>query len=84
MIGEILYTVDEVSKMVGTNKNYIYALINKGLLPAMKLGSLKIRRSSLLKFLNDYDNKDLTDINNIVDLKIINGEIAHENQGSNA
>ena len=77
MIGEILYTVDEVSKMVGTNKNYIYALINK-------LGSLKIRRSSLLKFLNDYDNKDLTDINNIVDLKIINGEIAHENQGSNA
>ena len=44
MIGEILYTVDEVSKMVGTNKNYIYALINIFALAEYVSVSFKVRR----------------------------------------
>jgi excisionase family DNA binding protein len=67
---DILYTVKETATLLKTNANYIYKLIEKGLLPALKLGSLKIRRSSLLKFLEDNEGKDLTDLDNIQDLKI--------------
>ena len=65
---DILYTVSEVSKLLKTNPNYVYELINKGFLPALKLGSLKIRRSSLLEFLKVNEGKDLTDLNNIKNL----------------
>ncbi|MBO5143572.1 MAG: helix-turn-helix domain-containing protein [Clostridia bacterium] len=62
---EVLYTVSEVSKLLKTNPNYVYELINKGFLPALKLGSLKIRRSSLLEFLKANEGNDLSDLNNI-------------------
>lgn len=62
---EVLYTVFEASKLLKTNVNYIYELINKGFLPALKLGSLKIRRSSLLEFLKNNEGNDLSDLNNI-------------------
>ena len=48
LMEDILYTVAETAKLLKTNPNYIYDLINKGLLPALKLGSFKIRKSSLL------------------------------------
>ena len=70
MQGDLLYTVEEVSKMVGSNKNYVYDLIKKGFLPALKLGSLKIRRTALLSFLKENEMKDLTDLNNIKPLDI--------------
>lgn len=66
---EILYTVKEASKLLKTNPNYVYELINKGLIPALKLGSLKIRKSSLLEFLEQNEGKDLTDLDNITNLK---------------
>lgn len=65
---DVLYTVSEVSKLLKTNPNYVYELINKGFLPALKLGSLKIRRSSLLEFLKVNEGKDLSDLNNIKNL----------------
>ena len=42
----LIYTVQEVAKMLHSSPNYIYTLIEKGYLPALKLGSLKILRSS--------------------------------------
>ncbi len=66
---DILYTVAETAKLLKTNPNYIYDLINKGLLPALKLGSLKIRKSALLEFLATYEGQDLTDLNNIKELE---------------
>lgn len=66
---EVLYTVKETAELLKTNPNYVYELIKRGLLPALKLGSLKIRRTSLLIFLKENEGKDLTDLNNIVDLK---------------
>ena len=39
--------------------------IHAGLLPALKLGSIKIRKESLEEFLRKYDGMDLTDLNNI-------------------
>lgn len=65
---DVLYTVSETSKLLKTNQNYIYDLIRKGLLPALKLGSLKVRRSALLNFLAENEGKDLTDLDNIKEL----------------
>ena len=67
---KILYTVKEVSELLHTNTTYVYTLIKAGLLPVIKLGSYKIRKESLNKFLADYEGKDLTEPDNII---IING-----------
>ncbi|MBS5822443.1 MAG: helix-turn-helix domain-containing protein [Clostridium argentinense] len=67
---DVLYTVSEVSKLIKCNTNYTYALINNGLLPALKLGSYKVRKVALLEFLEKYEGKDLTDLNNIIDLQV--------------
>ena len=61
----ILYTVKEVSELLHTNTTYVYSLIKIGLLPVMKLGTYKIRKDSLNKFIKDCEGKDLTDPNNI-------------------
>ena len=62
---KLLYTVKEVSELLHTNPTYVYNLIKAGLLPVLKLGSYKVRKESLSKFLEDYEGKDLTDPNNI-------------------
>ena len=59
----MLYNVKEVSKCLG--------LIRKGLLPALKLGSLKVRRASLESFISKYEGMDLSDLDNITELKVI-------------
>lgn len=66
---DVLYTVKEVSKLIKSNTNCVYELIRKGLLPALKLGSYKVRRTALLEFLEKNEGKDLTDIDNIKDLE---------------
>lgn len=68
-MNDILYTVPEVSKLIKTNTQYVYILIKLGLLPALKLGSLKVRRTSLLLFLEKFKGKDLSDLDNIKDLE---------------
>ena len=65
-----LYTVKEVAKNLKVNIHKVYELVNAGLLPALKLGSIKIRKESLEEFLEKYDGKDLTDLKNVCDLKI--------------
>ena len=66
---KMLYTVKEVSEIIHTNPTYVYQLINSGLLPALKLGSYKIRKAALLNFLEDNEGKDLT---NPFDIKPLN------------
>ena len=67
---EILYTVRETAKLLKVNPNYVYDLIKKEMLPALKLGSFKIRRTSLLNFVKENEGKDMTDLNNIKELKV--------------
>ena len=67
---EILYTVKETAKLLKVNPNYVYDLIKKEMLPALKLGSFKIRKTSLLNFLKENEGKDMTDLNNIKELKV--------------
>lgn len=56
----ILYTVSEVAKLLHTNKSYVYELINANKLPALKLGSKKVRAEALDTFLRKYEGMDLT------------------------
>lgn len=67
---EILYTVKETAKLLKVNPNYVYDLIKKEMLPALKLGSFKIRRTSLLNFIKENEGKDMTDLNNIKEFKV--------------
>lgn len=71
---DVLYTVTEVAKLIKSNTNYVYDLIKAGLLPALKLGSMKITRLALLEFLDKYKGYDLTDPFNIKPLEQINDE----------
>lgn len=57
---KIIYTVKEIPEIIHTNPAYVYSLIKSGLLPALKLGSYKIRKSTLVNFLENNEGKDLT------------------------
>ena len=63
-----IYTVDELARKLGTNKNYIYNLKKARLLRFMKLGRLKVREEDVEEFLAWAVNKDVTDPFNVVDL----------------
>ncbi|HPF82587.1 MAG TPA: helix-turn-helix domain-containing protein [Bacilli bacterium] len=71
----LIYTVQEVASILHSSPNYIYDLINKGYLPAIKLGSLKILKSTLEKFLIKNEGNDLSNLNNIkkIVIEIIEG-----------
>lgn len=49
----MLYTVSEVSKMLKVNRNYVYKLIKNGELEAVKIGSIKVKKDVLTKYIND-------------------------------
>ena len=66
----MIFSVHEVAKMLHSNPNYVYKLINNGYLPAIKLGSVKVLKSTLLKFLIENEGKDLSDINCIKKLDV--------------
>ena len=67
---KMVYTIKEVSEIIHTNPSYVYSLIKSGLLPALKLGSYKIRKSALLNFLENNEGKDLTNPFNIKPISI--------------
>ena len=75
MCDVLIYTVQEVAKILHSSPNYIYSLIDKGYLPAIKLGSIKILKSTLEKFLLENEGKDLSNIN---DIKKIPTNISNE------
>ncbi len=70
MEDDVLYTVAEVAKLIKTNPAYVYELIKSKLLPTLKLGSMKVRRSALLEFLEKYEGYDLTKPEEIKQLKL--------------
>ena len=76
---EVLFTVKQVSELLHTNPAYVYRLINNKLLPVLKLGSFKVRKSALDDFLEKYEGYDLTDPENVkllsVDSTLTNAKI---------
>lgn len=61
----VIYTVREVSQLLRTNAAFIYKLIDTGLLPALKLGSIRVRKEALDEFLQKYEGCDLSDLDHI-------------------
>ena len=47
----MVYTVREVATILHTSPNYVYKLIDKGFLPAIKLRSVRVLKQSLEHFL---------------------------------
>jgi hypothetical protein len=41
------------------NRNKVYDLINSGILPHLKLGSIKVREEALNEFLAKYEGHDV-------------------------
>jgi len=74
MSENVIYTVKEVAKLLHSSPNYIYLLIENGYLPALKLGSYKILKTSLDKFLIENEGNDLSDITNIKKISSIKNE----------
>ncbi|MBU9724402.1 helix-turn-helix domain-containing protein [Diplocloster modestus] len=62
---ELLYTVEEASKILKTNINYVYELLNYGIIPYLVLGRRKIRRQALEDFLIKYEGYDLSNPDDI-------------------
>lgn len=59
---ELVYTIKEVAGLLKVNKNYVYALINKGLLRSTKLGCRKVTRQALIEFLEKNDGLNFDEI----------------------
>ena len=57
----VVYSVREVSQMLHTGPALVYQFINVGLLPALKLGSIRVRKDALDEFLRRYEGYDLSD-----------------------
>lgn len=55
----MLLTVSEVAKQLKVNKNYVYDLIHSGILPSIKIGSIKVRNEALNEFLQNYEGKNV-------------------------
>lgn len=62
---KMIYTTQEVARILHSSPNYIYELINKGKLKAIKLKSYKICKSALEEFLKENEGNDLSDIDNV-------------------
>ena len=61
----VIYTVREVSQLLRTNAAFIYKLVDTGFLPALKLGSIRVRKEALDEFLQKYEGCDLSDLDHV-------------------
>ena len=59
---DLVYTIKEIAGLLKVNKNYVYALINKGLLRSTKLGCRKVTRRALIEFLDKNDGLNFDEI----------------------
>jgi excisionase family DNA binding protein len=62
---KVIYSVKEVAGLLHVDVHTVYKLINAGVLPAIKLGTLKVTVKALDRFLEDYNGMDLSDLNHI-------------------
>ena len=66
------YGVEKFSKksLVSLGEYYVYSLIEKGYLPAIKLGSVKVLKTSLENFLKENEGKDFSNLSNVDNLDL--------------
>ena len=49
----MLLTVTEVAKLLKVNKNFVYKIINNGVLEAVRIGSIKVKREALDRYIEN-------------------------------
>ena len=49
----MLLSVSEVAKLLKVNRNFVYKLIKDGELEAVKIGSIKVRRDALDRYVEN-------------------------------
>ena len=49
----MLLSVSEVAKLLKVNRNFVYKIIADGELEAVKIGSIKVRREALNRYVNN-------------------------------
>lgn len=49
----MLLSVSEVAKILKVNRNFVYKIINNGELEAVKIGSIKVRKEELNRYVNN-------------------------------
>lgn len=49
----MLYTVSEVASLLKVNRNFVYDAIKRGKLKAVKVGSIKIRKTDLEAYIEE-------------------------------
>lgn len=64
-----VYSVQEAAKEMKTSTQIIYKLISRRMLEALKVKSLKIPEYAIEEFFRKNKFKDLTDLDNIIDLE---------------
>ena len=65
---DYLLSITQTAQRLKTNKNFVYKLVDKGLLKCLIMGSKKIRNSEINRFLAEYEGKDLSNLDNITDI----------------
>jgi excisionase family DNA binding protein len=64
----VLYTVSETAELLKINRNSVYDLLKHNVIRGLKLGSLKITRDELMRFLENNNGKDLSNLQDIKEL----------------
>ena len=49
----MLLSVSEVAKLLKVNKNFVYNLIKNGELEAVKIGSIKVKKEALNRYIEN-------------------------------
>lgn len=80
---EKLLTVRETAKLLNVNVDKVYELIKKGHLPALKLGSMKIPPWVLKDFVDRNIGIDLSDLDQVKQMDILNQNTVNETIISN-
>lgn len=68
----VLYTVSEISELLRINKNSVYELLKRNILVGLKLGSMKVTKNELMRFLEENTGKDLSNLDDIRELDFEN------------
>ena len=49
----MLLSVSEVAKLLKVNRNFVYKIINTGELEAVKIGSIKVKKEALNRYIEN-------------------------------
>ena len=63
-----VYSVEETAKILKTSKEIVYKLINKKMLVALKLKSLKVPEYAIEEFFRKYQFMDLSNLSDIKEM----------------